>query len=119
MITAVKVHDLLRGDGKITGRAVLVDRLWPRGVAKADLDCLWLKEVAPSHELRKWFNHDPEKWAEFRTRYRVELEAGNNDVDELVALADGDLTLLYGAADREHNQAIVLAEWLTEQVKKR
>jgi uncharacterized protein YeaO (DUF488 family) len=119
MIATVKVHDLLGGDGKITGRAVLVDRLWPRGVAKADLDCLWLKEAAPSHELRKWFNHDPEKWREFRRRYRAELETGNSDVEELVALADGDITLLYGAADREHNQAIVLAEWLTEQVKKR
>lgn len=119
MITAVKVHDLLRGDATVQGRAVLVDRLWPRGVAKADLDCEWLQDVAPSADLRKWFDHDPEKFPEFRRRYRVELREGNPDVDKLIALAATDVTLLYGAADREHNQAIVLAEWLTEQVTKR
>ena len=115
----VKVHDLLRGDAAVQGKGVLVDRIWPRGVAKADLDCEWFKDVAPSAKLRKWFNHEPEKFAEFRRRYRVELREGNADVEKLVALADADVTLLYGAADREHNQAIVLAEWLTEQVAKR
>ena len=123
MIRALKAHDVLRGDAAVHGRTVLVDRLWPRGVAKADLDCEWLRDVAPSPELRKWFNHDPERWAEFRRRYRAELRAGdaagNEELAALVALADTDLTLLYGAADRENNHAIVLAEWLTEQVQRR
>ncbi|QGU03967.1 DUF488 domain-containing protein [Corynebacterium comes] len=123
MIRAVKIHDVLRGDVAVQGRGVLVDRLWPRGVAKADLDCEWLKDVAPSPELRMWFNHDPERWEEFRARYRAELnaglKAGNADLATLTALADADVTLLFGAADREHNQAIVLAEWLTERVSRR
>lgn len=119
MIRALKLHDVLRGDATVQGRGVLVDRLWPRGVARTDLDHEWLKDAAPSPELRKWFNHDPGKWAEFRRRYRAELGRGNADVEKLVALADDDVTLLYGAADREHNHAIVLAEWLTEQVTER
>lgn len=95
------------------GKRILVDRLWPRGVskAKASID-LWLKEVAPSTELRKWFAHDPEKWPEFEKRYRAEL-AENDALSELKALAQaGDITLVYAARDQEHNEAAVLKEIL-------
>ena len=96
---------------KTDGKRVLVDRLWPRGMtkAKARID-LWLKEVAPSTELRQWFNHDADKWVEFQKRYRAELK-GNAAFAELKALArDGDLTLVYSAKDETHNQAVVLKQ---------
>ena len=95
------------------GQRVLVDRLWPRGVAKAKAGIdLWLKDVAPSTELRKWFAHDPEKWAEFKTRYRAELK-GNAALAELKALArQGDITLIYGAKDQLNNEAVVLKQIL-------
>lgn len=96
------------------GQRVLVDRLWPRGVKKEDahLD-LWLKDVAPSDELRKWFGHDPDRWAEFRKRYREELKAKAAAIEELRALlAKGKVTLLFGAHDERHNNAVVLAEYL-------
>jgi uncharacterized protein YeaO (DUF488 family) len=91
------------------GTRVLVDRLWPRGLAKvkAKID-LWLKEVAPSTELRQWFGHDPEKWPEFQKRYRAELK-GNPALSELKALSlQGDITLVYAAKDQLHNEAVVL-----------
>ena len=95
------------------GQRILVDRLWPRGVAKAKAGIdLWLKEVAPSTELRKWFAHDPEKWAEFKTRYCAELK-GNLALVELKALArQGDITLIYGARDQLNNEAVVLKQIL-------
>lgn len=95
------------------GRRVLVDRLWPRGLRKdeAGID-LWLKEVAPSNELRHWFAHEVEKWPEFRTRYKTELNH-NPAWQELKTLAhQGDLTLVYAAHDQEHNQALILKEML-------
>lgn len=95
------------------GRRVLVDRIWPRGVSKAEAHIdLWLKEVAPTTALRKWFGHKPERWPEFRVRYRAELEA-NPAVEPLrQAMAEGPVTLVYGAKDEQHNQAVVLAEYL-------
>jgi len=98
------------------GRRVLIDRLWPRGVSKAGvaIDC-WLKEVAPSTELRRWFNHDPLRWNEFRERYHVELASHPDRLDELLALArGGPLTLVYGARDELHNDAVVLREMLMQ-----
>ncbi len=95
------------------GRRVLVDRLWPRGLSKdrAHID-LWLKEVAPSTALRKWFGHEPERWPDFRQRYLAELE-GNPAVDQLRAIAvEGTATLVYGAKDKAHNEAVVLADLL-------
>jgi len=96
------------------GTRILVDRLWPRGLSKdkARVD-LWLKEIAPSTELRRWFAHDPAKWAEFQRRYRAELDANPDAVSELkAALADGPATLVYGAKDEAHNDAVVLAAYL-------
>ena len=96
------------------GFRVLVDRVWPRGVTKekAAVD-LWLKEVAPSTELRKWFGHDPQRWDEFRARYRAELEAQPALIEQLRERAGkGALTLVYSAHDEAHNQAVVLKEVL-------
>lgn len=96
------------------GFRVLVDRLWPRGVSKEKAALgLWLKEVAPSDELRKWFGHDPAKFDEFKTRYEKEL-ADNPAVGQLRKLVaeHATITLLYGAHDPEHNQAVVLKEFL-------
>ncbi|HEY4029428.1 MAG TPA: DUF488 domain-containing protein [Caulobacteraceae bacterium] len=99
--------------GPDDGRRVLVDRVWPRGVSKAEAHVdLWLKEVAPSTALRKWFGHLPERWPAFRERYLEELKA-NPAVDDLRKMAgQGPVTLVYGAKDKERNQAVVLAEVL-------
>jgi uncharacterized protein YeaO (DUF488 family) len=97
------------------GTRILVDRLWPRGVTKekARVD-LWFKEIAPSNELRKWFAHDPEKWSEFRARYKAELKRSGPQLALLKqAVTRGTTTLLYGARDTEHNEAVVLHELLS------
>ncbi|MGN6195919.1 MAG: DUF488 domain-containing protein [Ginsengibacter sp.] len=97
------------------GYRILVDRLWPRGLTKekADLD-LWLKDIAPSTELRKWFNHDPEKWKEFQKKYLKELKENQEAVNELKEhLKNGPVTLLYAAKDQEHNEAEVLKEYFS------
>jgi uncharacterized protein YeaO (DUF488 family) len=95
------------------GTRILVDRLWPRGVTKerARVD-LWLKEVAPSTELRKWFGHDPEKWTEFQRRYGHELKQNGEAMARLKEAAKGHATLLYGAKDEKHNEALVLKSLL-------
>lgn len=93
------------------GERILVDRLWPRGLAKvkANID-LWLKDVGPSTELRQWFGHDPKKWPEFKKRYRAELK-GNPVLSELRARSrQSDITLVYAAKDHLHNNAVVLKE---------
>jgi uncharacterized protein YeaO (DUF488 family) len=98
------------GDGK----RVLVDRLWPRGLARdgTKLD-EWLKEIAPSDELRKWFGHDPARWEEFRRRYREELKLQDDLLEQLTAEARrGTVTLLFAAKDEAHNNAVVLKELL-------
>jgi len=100
------------------GTRVLVDRLWPRGVSKADarLDA-WMKEVAPSEGLRTWFDHDPDRWSGFRRGYRAELDDRPGRVATLLEYArNGTLTLLYGAADEEHNNAVVLRGYLRDRL---
>lgn len=102
------------------GFRVLVDRLWPRGVSKdkAKVD-LWLKEIAPSTELRKWFNHEPPKWPAFHDRYFAELDANRALVDELMAHVHHEkVTLVYSAKDSERNQAVALKEYLDLQRSK-
>lgn len=96
------------------GTRVLVDRLWPRGVKKekAAID-EWMKEIAPSTELRKWFGHDPERWPEFRRRYRSEIKKHPGEFGRLRELArKGNLTLVYAAHDEAHNDAVVLRDLL-------
>lgn len=99
---------------KADGQRVLIDRIWPRGVSKdAAALTLWLKEIAPTTALRQWFHHDPTLWDEFRARYRAELDANPEPVAQLQELMRrGDVTLLYSARDREHNQAQVLADYM-------
>ena len=100
------------------GRRFLVERLWPRGVRKADLGIdAWLKETAPSPDLLTWYGHDPEKWPEFRARYRAELEANAGAWQPLLdAAREGDVTLVYAARDTERNSAAVLRDLLTERL---
>ncbi len=97
------------------GRRYLVDRLWPRGVARESLALDgWLKDVAPADELRRWFGHDPARWPEFQRRYQRELDAASPELIQplLAAAAAGDVTLVYGARDAEHNNAVVLRDYL-------
>lgn len=98
----------------VTGARILVDRVWPRGVRKADLaHDDWIREVAPSSDLRKWFNHDPEKWELFRQRYLDELADNPDAVDRCLDWCrKGPLVLLFGAKDTERNQAVVLRDYL-------
>jgi uncharacterized protein YeaO (DUF488 family) len=97
------------------GYRVLVDRIWPRGVSKekARID-LWMKEIAPSDALRKWFGHDPERWGEFQRRYREELQNEIGLIDQLQQLEKqhGTLTLVFSARDEHHNQAVALHAFL-------
>lgn len=110
----VRIKRIYDAPARTDGLRVLVDRVWPRGITKkaAALD-LWVKEVAPSTELRKWFNHDPQRWMDFRLRYRHELQEHHKELEELrTQAAKRRVTLLYGARDTEHNQAVVLREAL-------
>jgi uncharacterized protein YeaO (DUF488 family) len=100
------------------GRRILVDRIWPRGITKADLQIdAWLKDLAPSTELRNWFGHDPAKWDEFRKRYAGELEQRSEALEELVEKARaGHVTLVFSAKDTEHNNAVALREHLERRL---
>ena len=96
------------------GYRVLVDRLWPRGVSKdaARLDA-WMKHIAPSHELRKWFHHDRSRWAEFRRRYLSELRSHREELRRLARRSRKErVTLVFGARDEERNHAVVLKQYL-------
>lgn len=110
---SIKIKRVYEARDPGDGKRILIDRLWPRGLTKekASVD-LWLKEIAPSAELRKWFGHDPEKWEEFKTKYRAELRENNAQVQHLKdELENGNVTLVYGAKDEEHNDAVVIQEY--------
>lgn len=121
---ALKLERIYTKPADLNGYRVLVDRLWPRGISKVNayLD-RWAKEIGPSTDLRKWFNHDPEKFPEFETRYRQELAANTAMPDflDLIAtqLASQDVILLYGAKDETHNQAVILKAYLQAQLASR
>ena len=102
------------------GRRILAERLWPRGLRKEALKIdRWMREVAPSTPLRKWFGHDPAKWAEFQKRYAAELEASPEPWMELLRLAKaGPVTLLYSSRDAEHNNVVALRNYLERKRKK-
>jgi uncharacterized protein YeaO (DUF488 family) len=106
-------------DAPPAGRRFLVERLWPRGVRRADLPLDgWLRDVAPSTELRRWFGHDPARWHEFRRRYLAQLEASPDACRPLLdAARSGPVTLLYSARDREHNSAVVLRDHLLARLQ--
>lgn len=105
---------------KSDGHRILVDRIWPRGITKDDLQIdAWLKAVAPSDQLRKWFGHDPTKWDEFKKRYAGELEQHADALEQLVEIARaGDVTLVFSAKDTEHNNAVALKEHLERRLKR-
>jgi uncharacterized protein YeaO (DUF488 family) len=110
-VTVKRVYDPPSAED---GMRVLVDRLWPRGLKKekARID-RWLRDVAPSTELRRWFGHDPKRWDEFRERYTAELRGHSDALDELRRLAgEGHVTLLFAAHDEQHNDAVVLRDLL-------
>lgn len=110
----INIKRVYEKSSKADGKRILVDRLWPRGLTKekADID-LWLKDIAPTTELRKWFGHDPDKWKEFQKRYRLELKKNKEQVTLLnEEIKKGEVTLVYGARDEEHNEARVLKGWL-------
>lgn len=113
MIQLKRIYDSANEDD---GYRVLIDRLWPRGLSKgnAKID-LWMKDIAPSTELRKWFHHDPDKWEEFQELYKEELSNNKDLLDQLLKLEkdNNKLTLLYSAKDRERNQAVVLLQLLS------
>lgn len=117
----IKLERIYTKPADLDGYRILVDRLWPRGISKvnAHLD-EWLKEVGPSTELRKWFNHDPAKFAEFKNRYIQEL-TNNPAFDELLKtvqthLKNENVILLYGAKDEKHNQAVILNQLLHDKL---
>ncbi len=116
----IKVKRIYEKAEDTDGFRVLVDRLWPRGVKKeeAKLD-EWLKDIAPSDELRKWFSHDPTKWEEFKKRYRAELSPKGGLLDNLIEDAqEKDITLLYASRETEHNNVIVLRDILEERMSR-
>ena len=119
----IKVKRAYEKPAEADGERYLVDRLWPRGIKKADARLTdWLKGLAPSHELRRWFDHNPERWDEFQERYAAELQASGNMIliETLADRARDDLTvtLVYAARDQEHNNAVVLKRLFEERQKK-
>jgi len=111
---SIRLKRVYEKAGGHDGTRVLIDRVWPRGVRKADAAIdLWLKEIAPSTSLRKWFGHDPEKWADFKKRYFRELDQNAAVVERLSKLNQkGTVTLVFGARDEKHNNAVALKEYL-------
>jgi uncharacterized protein YeaO (DUF488 family) len=103
--------------GPQDGTRVLVDRIWPRGLKKEDAAIdVWLKEIAPSHELREWFHHDRAKWDAFKRRYFCELNTSEESVTELMELAErGRVTLVFGAKDEQFNNAVLLKQYVKER----
>ena len=110
-IRVKRVHDEVDGTD---GYRILVDRLWPRGLSKdrAAVDT-WVKNTAPSADLRRWFGHDPDKWQEFQSRYYRELDANPDAVAQLIAaMPEGRVTFLYGTKEREFNNAVALRQYI-------
>jgi uncharacterized protein YeaO (DUF488 family) len=116
-VSDLRVKRAYRAARRSDGQRVLVDRIWPRGLAKDRLRLdAWEKELAPSAELRAWFGHDPKKWEEFCKRYARELDARTEEVEALrQRLRDGPVTLVYGAKDEQHNNAVALKAYIERQ----
>ena len=119
---AFKIKRANEPASKTDGARILIDRLWPRGQSKEKLQLTaWVKEIAPSTELRKWFGHDPDKWEAFRKRYRAELDANPEAVEALQNLLKehANATLLFMAHDEKHCNAVALAEYLREHAPRK
>lgn len=115
---SIKLKRVYDPASKEDGTRILVERLWPRGIKKEDLKMnLWLKEVAPSTNLRKWFSHDPAKWSKFQEKYEEELDANQEALEPIIkALRQGPVTLLYSSKDTEHNNAVSLKNYLETKI---
>jgi uncharacterized protein YeaO (DUF488 family) len=114
----VKILRVYVGYDVTDGIRVLVDRLWPRGLRRSSANVeLWLKDVAPSTELRKWFSHSPGKWETFKTRYKKELDANEKAVGKLIMILrlNDTVTLVYASKDEQHNNAVVLKEYMKDK----
>jgi uncharacterized protein YeaO (DUF488 family) len=113
-VDEIRLSRVYDHEPRSAGKIFLVERLWPRGIRRDEVDLDgWLKDVAPSTELRQWFSHDPNKWQEFHRRYVAELDAHPQAWQLLVEAADaGNVTLLYSSRDREHNSAVVLRDYI-------
>lgn len=114
----LKLKRIYEGYDREDGFRVLVDRLWPRGVSKVEAHIdLWLKEIAPSTDLRKWFGHDPKKWEQFKLKYRNEVKHNSTLVDQIKNLRKQHkvVTILYAAKDELHNEAVVLYDYLEKK----
>jgi len=117
----IKTKRIYEDPSKEDGVRILVERLWPRGISKerASIE-LWLRDVAPSPELRSWYSHDVAKWKEFKQRYQQELKGKESMLEEIRSRAKkGTVTFVYAARDEEHNSALVLKEHLDKQMKGR
>jgi uncharacterized protein YeaO (DUF488 family) len=115
----IQVKRVYEATAKSDGKRFLIDRVWPRGVTKESLHmAAWLKEVAPSNDLRKWFSHDPAKWKEFQKRYHSQLDRQPETWQPLRESAGGgNITLLFSARDTEHNNAVALRDYLKRRLK--
>ena len=110
----IRVKRVYEEANNLDGRRILVDRLWPQGLSKekADLD-IWMKEISPSTELRRWYGHDPDRWSEFKARYVVELNQNQSNVEKLLDEVHAEtVTLLYASKERKLNNAVALKEYL-------
>jgi uncharacterized protein YeaO (DUF488 family) len=116
---ALKIKRVYEPASRSDGTRFLVERLWPRGFSKARLHVdAWLKDVGPSTELRRWFSHDPDKWAQFRTRYFRELDARPDAWNPIVSAARrGTVTLVYSSRDTQHNNAVALKDYLESKMR--
>jgi uncharacterized protein YeaO (DUF488 family) len=116
----IRIKRIYDAPSQNDGYTALVDRLWPRGIKKekAGID-LWLKDAAPSDELRKWFNHEPQKWGDFKKRYFAELEHKQGILCLIIEKVGEGVTLLYSAKDRQHNNAVALKEYLEKKMEDR
>ena len=114
----IKLQRVYESTEKDDGKKFLVERLWPRGVKKTALaDAIWLKDVAPTTQLRKWFGHDPRKWAEFQRRYRTQIKEREGALEPILqASRHGTVTLLYSSHDTVHNNAVVLRDYLERKL---
>jgi uncharacterized protein YeaO (DUF488 family) len=119
-MSAVKLSRVYDHERPVEGKAFLVERLWPRGIRKDAIEMDgWLRDVAPSGDLRKWFSHDPARWEEFRRRYFHELDANPQALEPLVQAARvGTVTLLYSSRDQEHNNAVALRDYLVSHMER-
>lgn len=114
----IKIKRVYEQPSRDDGRRILIDRLWPRGIKKEDVRIdEWLKEVAPSNELRKWFDHDPDKWGEFKKRFFTELKGRQDMVDGILSSArKGTVTLLFASKEERFNNAVALKEYIVSRM---